>query len=142
MKLRGVGDFGRDGVPQISFHLCGVGHEPPGREYTGILDTGFSGYVQVSYFAAMSLRLSLDATGTSILANGMSIPGHMPRVQATFGGDTRTGVAFVPCLLYGGSIPTLVGMDFLRLFELALVLSSNRIQLVDEASLARPDRGR
>ena len=109
-----------------------MGDEPPGCEFTGILDTGFSGFVRIPKLVAMSLNLSVEGTTTSTLANGHSDVDEMARAQATFADDTRVGVVVV------GSIFTsqvLVGMDFLMRFEQALLISPiDGVALVDEAS--------
>ena len=64
-----LGWYDQTGTPCISFHLRGVTHEPPGVEYTGIIDTGFSGFIQVLLVEACTLNLPLEGTTSVTLAD-------------------------------------------------------------------------
>lgn len=100
----------------------------PGLEFEGIIDTGFSGFLHIPFNHAFSLRLPLEGTVTSVLADGSKVANITALAQTTFGGKTVVGaVALAP-----SSQDILVGMDFLRRFKLGLVMVSNLILLVDE----------
>ena len=75
----GSGHYDAQGNACLTFHLCGVRHEPPGVELTGIIDTGFTGFL---------------------------------------------------------SSHILIGMDFLRRFSRALIVSRTAVLLIDEGRVS------
>ena len=124
-----VGERGPNGDARIKFHLHGVERELPGLEFSGIIDTGFSGFIQLPFTQAISLGLSGESTITLTLANGDRIVNFAARAQATLGGDTSEGMV----ILAPQKSSVLIGMDFLRRFNRALVISRNLgIVLLDE----------
>lgn len=127
----GVGHFDSFGNPCLKFHLCGVAHEEPGLEYEGIIDTGFSGFIQLPFNHAFSLKLPLEGTVTAILADGSKTANLTALARTSFGGKTVTGAV----TLAPGSQDILVGMGFLRRFKLGLLMVSNGILLVDEEEI-------
>jgi predicted aspartyl protease len=124
----GLGHFDSLGNPCIKFHLCGVAHDPPGLEYTGIIDTGFTGFIQLPLHHAFSLKLPLEGTASYILADGSRSTSLTAIAQTTFGGQTISGVV----TLAPGSQDILVGMSFLRQFKLGLMIVKDMVLLVDE----------
>ena len=97
-----------------------------------IIDTGFSGFVQVSFlFAATNGILVPPIFPTPVLlANGQKVTVPCVIAGAVLGRKTRLGVVHVPAAV---NTPTLVGMDFLRRCEKALVVSNRLgVGLTDE----------
>ncbi len=60
--MNGIGHYDQQGNACLKFHLCGTKHEAPGLEYTGIIDTGFTGFIQLPIQHAFSLSLPLEGT--------------------------------------------------------------------------------
>jgi clan AA aspartic protease len=124
----GAGHFDSLGNPCLKFHLCGVAHDPPGLEFEAIIDTGFSGFIQLPMQHAFSLKLPLEGTSSYVLADGTRGTSLTAVAHTTFGGTTLLGVVS----LTPGSLDVLVGMDFLRRFKLGLVMTKGTIVLTDE----------
>ena len=70
MTEYGLGSYDEQGNACLKFHLCGVRHDPPGVEYTGIIDTGFTGFLQIPIATAFELALPLEGTTSVTLADG------------------------------------------------------------------------
>lgn len=71
--LRGIGHFDERGNACVKLHLCGVRHDPPGLEFEAIIDTGFTGFIQLPLSHAISLSLPLEGTNTVTLADDSSV---------------------------------------------------------------------
>lgn len=125
----GIGHFDQRGNACLKLHLCGVRHDPPGVEFEAIIDTGFTGFIQLPLSHAMSLSLPLEGTNVVTLADESKLVMLTAMVDATLLGRTESGVA----LLSTSSDSILVGMDFLRRFRRALVVSKAvGVVLMDE----------
>ena len=123
------GHYDNAGNAFINLHLCGVKHDAPGVEFSGILDTGFSGFLQIPLVNAFSLGLPLEGAISVTLADGSSLSMLTALVQTTLEGVTQVGTV----LLSSGSDDILIGMDFLRSFNQALVVSKNLgVLLIDD----------
>ncbi len=127
----GTGHFDSLGNPCLTFSLCGVAHELPGLEYAGIIDTGFTGFIQLPLQHAFSLKLPLEGTASYTLADGSQGTCLTALASTTFGGQTKVGVV----TLAPGSQDILVGMAFLRQFKLGMIMVTDRILLIDEEEL-------
>ena len=105
-----------------------------GAQYrtTGIIDTGFTGFIQIPMSAGIQLDLVAEPLTFSkiTLANGELQDVILKSTNVTVDQDTRAGVCVIP--LAEDSL-TLVGMDFLRRFERILIVSyKNGIHLASE----------
>lgn len=129
----GVGHFDKLGNPCLKFYLCGVAHALPGLEFVGIIDTGFTGFIQLPIQHAFSLKLPLEGTSSYILADGSHGVALTALARTTFGDKTRNGVVS----LAPGSQDILVGMDFMRQFKLGMLMMTGQIVLVDEEEIER-----
>lgn len=132
MSVR-VGFFDGAGNPCVKFHLAGVFSDAPGLEFTGILDTGFTGFVQLPIQHAFILGLPLYGATSATLADGSTIDCLTALGALTFAGQTKVGVT----VLANDSDEALVGMDFLRKFKLTLVLGSAGVVLMGEEWLGK-----
>lgn len=130
----GVGHFDSLGNPCLKFHLCGVAHDPPGLEFDAIIDTGFSGFIQLPMQHAFSLKLPLEGTSSYVLADGSGGTSLTAIGHTTFGGNLVLGIVN----LTPGSQDVLVGMDFLRRFKIGLTMTSGRIEIFEE-EVEQPD---
>lgn len=129
----GVGHFDSLGNPCLKFHLCGVAHKEPGLEFTGIIDTGFTGFIQLPLQHAFSLKLPLEGTASYTLADGSQTACLTALAKTTFAGRMEVGVV----TLAPGSQDILVGMGFLRQFKLGLMMVKRIVLLLDEEQLER-----
>ena len=126
----GIGHYDQRGNACIELHLCGVRHEPPGLKYEGVIDTGFTGFIQLPLAQAIALSLPLEGTNTVTLGDGSSLTMLTATAKATLLGKSEDGVVLISM----SSDEMLLGMDFLRRFERALVVSrSLGVMLMDEA---------
>ncbi len=129
----GVGHFDSQGNPCLKFHLCGVAHAEPGLEFEGIIDTGFTGFIQLPVQHAFSLKLPLEGTSSYVLADGSKGTSLTALAKTSYCGKTRIGVVS----LAFGSQDILIGMGFLRQFKLGIVMVTGMIVLLDEEEIAR-----
>jgi predicted aspartyl protease len=129
----GAGHFDQGGNPSLKFHLCGVVHPQPGVEFEGVLDTGFSGFIQLPIQHAFSLKLPLEGTAGYILADGSNITALTALATTTFCGKSVVGVV----TLAQGSKHILLGMGFLRQFKMGVLMLSNAITFIDEEEIER-----
>jgi predicted aspartyl protease len=136
MTQTGLGHFDAHGNACLKFHLCGVRHEPPGIEYTGIIDTGFTGFVQLPLAAAIELALPLEGTTTVTLADGSTAAKLTAQAEVTLFSESEYGTVIIEF----HSPEILIGMDFLRRFKRGLVVSRQVIGLVPESELPDPDQ--
>ncbi|MBI3048058.1 MAG: hypothetical protein HYY76_07070 [Acidobacteria bacterium] len=129
----GVGHFDNLGNPSLKFHLCGVAHKEPGLEFEGIIDTGFTGFIQLPLQHAFSLKLPLEGTASYTLADGNQTACLIALAKTTFAGKTVVGAV----TLAPGSQDILVGMGFLRQFKLGMIMVKSVIVLIDEEELEK-----
>ena len=128
----GSGHYDTQGNACLTFHLCGVRHEPPGIELTGIIDTGFTGFLQLPLAKAIELALPLEGTTTVTLADGSTAAKLLATGKVEFDGAQQDGTVIVEF----GSSEILIGMDFLRRFGRALVVSRTAVLLIDEGRVS------
>jgi predicted aspartyl protease len=113
--------FFRNRRPCLTFLLRGV-------ECVAIIDTGFTGCVKVSKQFAAECGLTGDSTAKYVLANGSCVTYQAAVAEIGFGDQTLKGT-----ILFGDELEDiLVGMDFLRLFELTLIVTPRHVLLVDQ----------
>lgn len=124
----GIGFFDQQGNACLKFHLCGVNHDEPGLEFSGIIDTGFTGFLQVPIQHAFSLGLPLNGTVSATLADASQVTCLTALGRTTFAKQTLVGVV----MLEFQSQDILIGMDFLRQFKASLVIAKGHVVLFDE----------
>lgn len=126
----GIGYLDQQGNACLKFYLCGVKHTPPGIEIQGVIDTGFTGFVQLPIQFAFSLGLPLEGTVSSTLADGSISNGLAALGHASFGGEKAVGL--VSLEFHANEV--LIGMDFLRLFGLSLLIIEPLVLLMPRAN--------
>jgi len=129
------GRFDDVGLPKIDIGICGDVHRLPEGQIraSGIIDTGFSGFVQSPRSLATKLHLTLRATTTSMtLADNRVVTRQAGYGIALLNGHPQGGVFYLD-----ETFPhILLGMDFLRIFERTLLISArNTVRLVENARL-------
>ena len=128
----GSGHYDAQGNACLTFHLCGVRHEPPGVELTGIIDTGFTGFLQLPLARAIELALPLEGTTTVTLADGSTAAKLLATGTVELDGEEQDGTVIVEF----GSSEILIGMDFLRRFGKTLIVSRTAVLLMDEGRVS------
>ena len=110
--------------PCIDLQVAGTKGHP--EEVAAIVDTGFDGFMLWSARAAEPHGVTPIGTTLGTLADGSQHLLKTAMISVGFSGCTRKGVVVLsstPC-------PCLVGTDFLRRFDLALVITASKLCLV------------
>ena len=117
-------------------HLRFSLHNPKssdGFQLEGIIDTGFTGFVQVPPYLATALRLLTPplSWGNTILADGTTQQVVLQEALVSVESETRNGICQIPM---AQDSPILIGMDFLRRFDRLLIVSNELgVRLVPES---------
>jgi predicted aspartyl protease len=98
-----------------------------------LIDTGFSAFLQIPYAVALILRLPCDnkKTATSKLANGTPHTYPLVPIEASVERQFLAGYAMVGPV----DAPALMGMEFLRQFNLVFAVSRGGVLLLEEGLL-------
>ena len=102
-----------------------------GLEYEAVLDTGFTGFLSMPLMEAIRLGLILHGTSKIILADGSEGFRLTAKGMIEVGDERKIGVV----ILEAESSELLLGMDFLRLFEKAMMVSKDGVLLLSEKVL-------
>ena len=130
------GQFDDLGLPKIDIGFCRDVHCLPEEQFRGkgIIDTGFSGFVQIPKRIATDLQLTLRATATTsmTLADNRTVTRQASYGIALLNGHPEGGMFYLD-----ENLPhILLGMDFLRIFRRTLLVSPrSTVRLVDNARL-------
>ena len=128
----GSGYFDDNGNACLNFQLRGTRHDHP-VEYQGIIDTGFTGFIHLPISEAIALSLPLAGSTTTTLADDSTIVQLTCFIEATIDqSNTEQGIAIISMT----SNEILLGMEFLRQFNKAIVVSNELgVVLIDEGLL-------
>ena len=97
---------------------------------SGMIDTGFTGFLLIPVQYAISLGLNLEGTVRSTLADGRTMVNLSARCSVRVNGYEGTGTV----LLDQSTSPTLlVGMEFLQRFKLGLFMTPTGVVLFDNS---------
>ena len=122
-----IGSFDKIGNPIVTISVRGV-FTGGKKEFEAVIDTGFTGFLQMPLIEAFPLGLVLAGTTSVTLADGSASPRLMALGIVAMG----TVEESVLILLDVGSDAILVGMSLLRRFKKKLVVSSTDVLLEDE----------
>ncbi len=122
------GHFDRQGNPCTQIEVRGL----DGRKHTlddVVIDTGFSGFLQMPKSLAAVIRLEDGPMVESTLADNRKITMETAYGTVDFQRYSRRGV-----IMLSATLPrVLAGMDFLRIFRLALVVfPPSEVALIDQ----------
>lgn len=123
-------------APGLKFSICKDVHElsANAKNLVGVIDTGFSGFIQISRDDARELGLSMNRGFTR---NEFADGSHrtLPLAGAVVLVD---GCAPIPGIVQVSNPPCsiLVGRDFLRKAQKALLVSTEGVYLIDESRVA------
>jgi predicted aspartyl protease len=126
------GSFDGDGNPIIEIWVYGRNRQSK-QKFDAIIDTGFTGFLFLPLDKAAILEMAPRGTTTVMLANQSTCP--CLTAMGTIILDDREADGLV--LLQRNSTEVLVGVDFLRRFERALVIAKNFVLLIDEREARR-----
>jgi len=99
----------------------------PGLDVEGVVDTGFTGFIQIPIELGFALKLQLESTSQVTLADGSTITQVTVLAKAKYEGLEVTGAVGL-----AGSPIILLGMDFLRQFHLSLIVAREHVILMPE----------
>lgn len=125
-----VGSF-KGNYPCITMQVTGTQGHP--AEITAVVDTGFTGFLLLSAERAAPLGLEPLATTTATLADGNVQNMQTAFANVGFADRTERGVA----TLAPQRVASLVGIDFLRKFKMALSVTATEVYLLDGSDLVR-----
>lgn len=120
------GYFGPTGDPLLKIKLCGL-FNPAGIELEAVIDTGFSGFLSMPLIQAFPVGLTLCGTTTVQFADGTTGNKLLAMGAVVVGSITKSGVI----ILQESPCSVLLGMDFIRTFNIAMVMTKSDIALFD-----------
>jgi predicted aspartyl protease len=120
-----LGSFDDDGSPVITIKVAGDLGE---KEYTAVIDTGCTGFVALPSNEMIPLGLKIGGATSVILGNGQAVDNWVAEGLVTLSAQAEIGTI----VLDDGSADVLVGLDFLRKFDLGLVLTETVVLLYDK----------
>lgn len=114
-----TGSFDSAGCPTIDIEISGpLGHR---HAFTAMMDTGFSGFLLLPILSAFPVGLLLQGTMPITLADGSTQTKLTCLGQIHFDGKEDVGVIIIE----NQNTQVLVGMEFLRIFNLRLIVEPN-----------------
>jgi predicted aspartyl protease len=125
-QLLSTGYFDPEGNPHLKVKLCGM-FNPAGIELEAVIDTGFSGFLSLPLIQAFPVGLALAGTTSVQFADGTTSNKLFAVGTVLVGSVSKSGVV----LLHESAAKPLLGMDFIRRFNIALVMTKTYILLFD-----------
>ena len=120
------------GSPCVRLILRNPFDEAKHGHIEAVIDTGFSGFVQVPLGISMQLGLEIEATITPVkLANDSIDFQNNARIQVSTGNDYVSGMANISS--QGSAV--LLGMEFLRVDERLLLVNNEFVILAKTKSV-------
>jgi predicted aspartyl protease len=129
-QLIAQGYFDPEGNPRLKVKLSGL-FNPAGIELESIIDTGFSGFLSMPIIQAFPIGLALSGTTTLQFADGSKGSKLLALGMLQVGAVQKMGTV----ILQEGPASVLIGMDFIRTFNIALIMQKTSIFLLDHAWL-------
>jgi predicted aspartyl protease len=125
-----TGYLDKSGHPNIKVSVYGISDQLS-QEFEAMIDTGFTGFLMLPLVSAFPLGLTLMGTTNYTLADGSSSSKLLAIGTVVYEGEKSHGVIVLESK--GGS--PLLGMDFLRNCNKALLVSKSGVLLVDESDI-------
>jgi len=120
-----------DGHPKIRISAWGISRQLA-KPFDAMIDTGFTGFLSLPFAEALPLGLTLQGTANFTLADGRLSPNLLTVGTIEVQNEELTGVIAI-----GNDPAAVLGMDFLRRSNKALLVSSRGVFLVDEADVEK-----
>jgi len=119
------GGFESSGSPIIAIRVAG----PSGsKTYWAVIDTGFTGFVELPLIEMVDLGLKSQGATNVMLGDGSVITNLLSSADVHLGNQIENGTV----LLADNSSGVLIGMAFLREFKKSLILTNSAVVLYDE----------
>jgi predicted aspartyl protease len=119
------GGFDSSGSPTITIRVVG----PLGsKTYEAVIDTGFTGFVELPLVEVVELGLKTQGAANVMLGDGTVVTNSLATADVHLGDQSESGTI----LLADSSSGVLVGMAFLREFKKSLILTNGAVVLYDE----------
>lgn len=128
-----IGSLDSSGTPVIKISIKGA-YQKSEREFTAVVDTGFTGFISMPMVKAFPLGLILFGTTSMVLADGTTQARFTALGRASLDGTTwKDGLV----VLEYEDVDILVGMDFIRTFDKILLVAPlvGTVSLMDMADL-------
>src|SRR5579859_130587 len=119
------GGFDSTGSPTIEIRVAGASGS---KAYQAVIDTGFTGFVELPLFEMVELGLKTEGAANVMLGDGSIVTNHLATADVHLAGQVENGTI----LLAEDSSGVLIGMAFLRKFKKSLILTNSAIVLYDE----------
>lgn len=117
--------------PVISLLVSGTRGDP--EQFDVVVDTGFNGFLMMSAAHAVHHGFAPGPSLVGVMADGSQVPLSTALANVGFAKRSHQGmVTLVP-----NDVTCLVGIDFLRVFKLALIVTNEQIWLMDEPDFER-----
>ena len=130
-----VGEIGEDGSPYVDFFLYGAYENDQGLSLRGVVDTGFTGFLQVNFLEACKIKLPLQGIGSSKLADGSTVRTIQAIGYVCLSNNPEAEIVPGTVILSEVSEEVLIGMEFLRAFDKGLKVFRDKVLLVPDPSL-------
>ncbi|MGA7219058.1 MAG: hypothetical protein WBX38_12115 [Candidatus Sulfotelmatobacter sp.] len=131
-----IGYLDASGHPHVKVRIWGLS-EQFAQEFEAMIDTGFTGFLSIPITAAFPLALTLFGTTNYELADGSISPKLLGWGTVALGDEQAQGTI----VLESKSSGLLLGMEFLRKLNKALIVGSSGVALVDDQPPAPPEAG-
>ncbi len=125
------GFYHSNGSPCVHLHLAGALNRSTnllGFKLEAVIDTGFAGFISMPLKEAFPLALPLNGATDIKLADGSTHNRLTAWGRATIADRAKWGEV----TLEPNSDELLIGLEFLRNFELALVVTKSQVLLFDD----------
>lgn len=124
-----------NGSPCVEIEISGWNESAPVK-FTAVIDTGFSGFLHMPLLSAFPVGLILHTMMDITLADGFVQNKLVCQGNIHFEGRTRSGLVIIE----EQDTDVLVGIEFLRIFELRLTLDvcNNTVELTPLGPTQRP----
>jgi predicted aspartyl protease len=129
-----IGYLDSAGHPHVKIRVWGVADQFA-QEFEAMIDTGFTGFLMLPLVSAFPLALTLFGTTTYTLADGSASPKLLAFGQVDLDGDVVQGLIVLEANASSGP---LVGMDFLKRSNKALVVTKTGVWLFDDEQPSVP----
>jgi len=118
--------------PCVKMQVSGTQGNP--EEISAVIDTGFNGFLMMSAAKAEPHQFETGPSTAATLADGSRIALQTALARIGFAGRTKQGVV---TLAPAHVTISLVGIDFLRRFNMSLVMTHEQVWLMDEPDFIR-----
>ncbi len=126
MLLKGA--FDTTGSPTLRVTIAGP---VSAQEYVATIDTGFTGFVALPLTELATLGLKTESAAKVTLGDGSVVEDLVAQGSVALADKREAGAILVSDSKSSKDI--LIGMDFLRKFKLALIVTPTIVLLYDEA---------